>query len=375
MDNGRRLGRASLRRQRMERFLNMLGQHQPISRTELAALAGMSPASVTRLVSGLSALGLVREVSVMGSAGRGRRAINLHTFDDGLFALGFHVAPDGVRGRLMDFDHRVRGQLETPLRAGSTTPEQLAEVAGDMARRLLPADPTRVRAAGVSVSGQIDRDTGRVARSEAFDWTDVDLLAAFGAALGMPVWIENDVKACLTWECLRRGYLASQQDVAYLYLGRAGIGFANMAGGRLVRGATNAAGEIEDVPLSMDDRLSDHLMEDSLVARARRHSPGAEGLEDILTAYGMGLPWARMLVDDFANHLNLLLRLVFALLDPGELILGGDIADALRGCPGLIHDERCAFGENYEDACANGVAFIAMREAVLDMTDDLSEAD
>ena len=373
MGTGRRLGQSSLKRQRMERFLNVLERHQPISRTELAALAGMSPASVTRLVHGLSALELIREVSVMDSAGRGRRAINLHTYADGAYALGFHIAPDGLRGCLLDFDHRVCAQCEAPARPAVTTPGALAAAAGEMARRMLPADTSRVRAAGISVSGQIDMNTGRVTRSEAFDWSDVDLVGPFGEALGLPVWIENDVKACLTWECLRRGYLESRQDVAYLYIGRAGIGFANSTGGRLVRGAGNAAGEIENMPLATDDRLSDHLLEDSLVARARRLSPEVNGFGDILAARRMDIPWARLLMSDFTRHLDLLLRMVCALIDPHEVILGGDIPDALRDWPELIGSGRCTFGENYEDACAHGVAFIAMREAVLNLTDDLPD--
>ena len=161
--------------------------------------------------------------------------------------------------------------------------------------------------------------------------------------------------------------------MAYLYIGKAGVGFANSVGGQLVRGANNAAGEIEDIPLFANERLGDRLMENSLVERARRVSPSTDTFGDILEAQRMGLPWARLLLDDFSNSLNLLLALLFALLDPHEIILGGDIADALRERPDIVRDGRCAFGGNYEDACAHGVAFIAMRQAALDLLDDMNE--
>ena len=367
------LSRASVKRQRTERFLSTLERYQPISRSELASLLGMSPASVTRAVNALIGLGLVREVSVTGSAGRGRRAINLHTCAGGMFSLGFHIAPDSLHGCLLDFDHGVRVRRVIPVPPSELTPERLAALAGEMAASLLPAGTSLTRAAGVSVSGQIDMDTGRVLRSEAFDWTDADIASPFGEALGMPVRVENDVKACLTWECLRRGYLENQRDVSYLYIGRAGVGFASSVGGQLVRGATNAAGEIEDILLSANERIGDRLMENSLVARARRLSPSVNTFGDILEASQLGIRWARMLADDFAGSLNLLLALVFALLDPHEIILGGDIADTLREYPGIVRDGRCAFGGNYEDACAHGVAFIAMRQAALDLMDAMSE--
>lgn len=375
MNNNQQLRQAALRRQRTERFLSTLRHNQPISRIELANLTGMSPASVTRFVNVLTALRLVREVSVIGSSGRGRRAVSLHTHADGAYALGFHIAPNSLRCCLMDFDGVVRAAREVPLAPEDRDPSRLSALAGALAEQTLPADSSRVLAAGISVSGQIDMRTGLVLHSKAFGWTNADLAGPFAAALGLPVRIENDVKSCLTWEGVRRGYLENRQDIAYLYIGRAGVGFANSVEGRLVRGARNAAGEIEDVVLSMEERLGDRLMEDSLVTRARRCSPSVSGIGDILAAHRMGIPWARMLMDDFANQLNLLLQLVFALLDPHEIILGGDMADALRDRPELILDSRCAFGENFEDACARGAAFIAMCEAALDQADALFEAE
>ena len=366
---------ASSRRQRAERFLSILENNQPISRIELAALTGMSPASVTRLVNVLLAMGLVREISVTDAIGRGRRPVNLQTSGEAVYALGFHIAPDGVRCCLLDFGYCVRASSAVPIQTGDLRPARVAAIAGELAGRLLPADSSRVRVAGVSVSGQIDTKTGLIRNSKALDWRDADLAAPLGEALGRPVRIENDTKACLTWECLRRGYLETPRDIAYLYIGKEGVGFANLVDGRLVRGAGDMAGEIEDMPLPMGRRLGDLLMKESLVNRARGFAPAVQGVGDILDAYRMEILWARMLMDEYAGNLNWLLQLVFALLDPHGIILGGDMADALRQRPDLIRDSRCEFGENYEDASACGAAYIAMREAVLDWMDKMAGAE
>lgn len=375
MRGTRKLFQASLRRQRTERFLYILENNQPISRIELATLTGMSPASVTRLVNVLMSLGLVREISVTDTTGRGRRPVNLQTSPEAIYALGFHVAPDSVRCCLLDFGYSVRAGSVVPIRAEDLRPARVARIAGELAGQLLPVDSSRVRVAGVSVSGQIDTKTGLIRNSKAFGWRDENLAVPLGEALGRPVRIENDTKACLTWECLRRGYLETPRDIAYLYIGKAGIGFANLVDGRLLRGAADMAGEIEDVSLSMGKRLGDLLMKESLVHRARCFAPAVQSVGDIFDAYRMEILWARMLVDDYAGNLNRLLHLVFALLDPHKVILGGDMADALRERPELIQDSRCEFGENYEDACACGAAYIAMREAVLNWTNEMAEAE
>ena len=78
----------------------------------------------------------------------------------------------------------------------------------------------------------------------------------------------------------------------------------------------------------------------------------------------MGLTWARLLMEDFVSHLNTVLQLVQAILDPHYLILGGDIPDALRDTPGLLPEGRYTFGDQFEDACARGAAVMAMQNAL-----------
>ena len=89
---------------------------------------------------------------------------------------------------------------------------------------------------------------------------------------------------------------------------------------------------------------------------------GAEivlGMDDILTACRMDLPWARMLMDDFFSHLNIVLRLIRAVLDPHCIILGGDIPDALRQSQLLPPTGEYVLGARFEESCALGAAAIA----------------
>ena len=356
------MDQAYIKRHNSERLLEALERFQPVSRTDLSRITEMSSASVTRIVGALMSLGLVEAVSRSGGAGRGRKAVNLSTHPDGLLALGCHADPRSLRMYLMDFSNRQRSAREIPLTPDDLLPERLAELAAGAAAELAADERIAPACAGVSLSGRVDGGTGRIARSEAFDWTDADLAGPMSRALGLPVHVENDVRACLIWERLRRN-LSENEDAAYVYIGRAGVGFASTVNGLLVRGRSNGAGEIEDVTLGLRERLGEHLMEESLLKRARTIAPAASSMEDVLTAYRLDLPWARALLDDFQGHLGILLNLVEALLEPHCVILGGDIPDALSAVPGLL-PEGCVLGERYEDSCACGAAVIAMREAV-----------
>ena len=364
----RTLDQSYIKRHNIERLLTTLERCQPVSRTELARLTEMSSASVTRFVSALTALGLVKEVSVTDNAGRGRKAVNLCIAPDGMFTLGCHIDPRSLRLCLMDFAHQCRAVTEVML--PMEDPQRLAQLIKEQSARLLPEHPERLRSVGVSVSGRMDAENGIVGASTVFGWHNLDLATPLSEVLEMPVYIENDVRACLTWETTRLGLRFAKKDAAYLYLGRAGIGFSNMVAGEIVRGVNNAAGEIEEVYIGMDECLNEHLMETSMVQRARRFSPTVSSIGDILKANRMGLTWARLLVDDFVGHLRLLVQLIRAMLDPDCIILGGDITDALRATPGLLPEGDYTFGERFEDACALGAAAIALRAALYERIDD-----
>ena len=360
------LDQSYIKQHNIQRVLSILELCQPLTRTEIARITEMSPTSITRIIGALLSLGLVDEVSTSSVAGRGRRAVNLHTRADGIYTLGFHVDLHTLRMCVLNFDNTSCYTSTAALPDGPSTPDGLARAAKALAERIpdgVMADPARLRAVGVSVSGRVEPVQGVVARSEALNWTDVPLGRAFENVFHMPVRIENDVKACLTWERVLRA-LPDDQDVAYLYIGRAGIGFASTSNGAVVRGMNSSAGEIERLLLLSEDRLDKHLMEESLVTRARAVCPGVRCLGDILSAYRMEISWAQVLMHDFTEFLALLLRLVRGLLDPHLVILGGDVPEALAAMPELLPSEPFIPGEHFEDSCALGAAVVAMRESV-----------
>jgi predicted NBD/HSP70 family sugar kinase len=369
MTVGKTYDQAYIKRHNIQRVLNVLEDCHSLSRTELAHITEMSATSITRIVGALISLGLVKEVAIASSAGRGRKAIMLEKCPDGIYAAGFHLDTEVLQFCLIDFESRVHFTSARPVPSGTRTPEALARCAREMYRGApagLVSDWRRVRMLGVSVSGTVDYHTGVVTRSEQLGWQDVDLSGAFASEFNLPVRVENDVKSCLTGEKMRFN-IPPEQDSAYLYIGRAGIGAASTANGRLIRGKDNASGEIEEIPLGGGDTLDRHLMNRYLMERALLSEPGVADVRDIVDAYRQKTGWARMLVSDFQRHMRLLLSMIDSLLNPHQIILGGetihDFAPLLEG----ILSDRVFPGHDFYETCAYGVAIIAMQEAVQGM--------
>ena len=103
-----------------------LKQHQPISRTDIARLTGMSPTSITRIVTALLNKELIYETSGEQRSGRGRKATNLRVNEDGLYSIGVYLERSMIRLCVMNFAGETLYRCET-LVDGECTPEKMAQ--------------------------------------------------------------------------------------------------------------------------------------------------------------------------------------------------------------------------------------------------------
>src|SRR5690606_17031644 len=97
-------------------------------------------------------------------------------------------------------------------------------------------------AIGVGVAGQVDSKTGTVRYAPNLQWRDAPLGPALESILGLPVVVTNDVRAA-AWGEWHHGAGQGVDDLVVLFVGT-GIGGGVVAGGRLLEGCSNAAGEL-----------------------------------------------------------------------------------------------------------------------------------
>ena len=136
----------------------------------------------------------------------------------------------------------AQARAATPLRGG---PAAVASAAAEATAEAIAASPfAGVRAAGVGVPGEVDPETGAVSKSPNIrGWTArYPLRADLESKLGVPVAVENDVRAALVGEH-RLGAAVDMQDVLAVWFG-SGVGGALLLGGSVRRGRLGSCGEI-----------------------------------------------------------------------------------------------------------------------------------
>jgi len=351
----------------IQSVMAMLKQYQPISRTEIARLTGMSPTSITRIVTALLNQGLIYESSGEQRSGRGRKATNLMVNADGVYSIGIHLEHSVIRLCVMNLADEVLYCAET-LVDGECTPEKMAAEARALFDRMpenAVEDKKRISAVGICLSGRIDTWQGRVMKSSWLNWNNVELDDVFSRAFGMTACVENDVKACLIGEKVRMG-IPDETDTVYLLVDK-GIGMAATNMGLMVRGASNEAGEIEDIPFGKGRTLSDYIRQDRLIARAKAFDCGIGSLDAIIWEQKQGREWADELLGEFREALESTVRMIDCVYNPDKLVIGGTNVHKLY--PDIVEKMACesvCLGNNYEESCMTGAGLIAMRKAVVD---------
>lgn len=231
--------------------LNVIREHQPISRADLARHLNITRGVVSTLVQELIAQGVIYE-GATGETARGRKPTFLHIRTHDRLAIAVDVRFSKTYVMLCDFSGR-----QLALEAHDTIFE-VSDFIKDLStriRRMLKTQGAKATCEGIGVvvPGMVDQRTGLILNAPALGWRGVNIRDKLAAATGLPVQIENSGRACaLAQLWLERGDATGRPNSFIFISVSDGVGVGMVANGELVRGHDYIAGEFGHMPLNLD---------------------------------------------------------------------------------------------------------------------------
>lgn len=206
-------------------ILGLLGQTGKMSRSEIAKLLSLGPATVTAQVRKLISDGYVRELAADPRTGAGRPRIPVELIPDSAFVIGVSVTPTSLITVTMLIDGTILNAQSRAFDPSQHVVEQFSAVVND--QRLALDHPERVIAVGISISGAVDQALTTVRISTTLNWQDFDLGPQLQQAVDLPVFVSNDLFALSTRE-VSFGFGHDRDDFLLLGLGYGvGLGIVN----------------------------------------------------------------------------------------------------------------------------------------------------
>jgi glucokinase len=263
------------------------------------------------------------------------------------YAVGIDLGGTKLRGGLLSEGGQLAARVETQTEAWKGVAGVLANLKGVIARILDSTDRSRIAGIGIAAAGQIHPRTHAVVYAPNLDWHDVPLRDDIESAFGMPTYVENDVRAA-AWGEYRFGVGRDAQSLIAVFVGT-GVGSGAVMDGLLVRGFSNAAGELGHTQVVMDGapcrcgqrgcveayasgsgfvrRLRDALDEGVATSLAEEtgRDPARLTAALVARAAAAGDAFARQLWLDAERSLGVALSNYVTILNPELLVLGGGI--------------------------------------------------
>ena len=314
-------------------FTTVLSQG-PLTRLEAARRAGLSAAAVTKAVRPLLAAGyLVETADEQAPPALGRPANLVQVDGDRALFVGVKVTAGELIGVLTDLRCRIRLARRVPL-----TDRQDSSVLVSMTDLMHQLHSgaeefgAPVLGLGVAVSGDVDRAEGAVRYSPFLGWRDVPLAELAAKETGLPVTVDNDVRA-LTVAEQWFGAGAGLSDFAVVTVG-AGIGCGLVVHGRVVAGAHGVAGEIGHVtvdpagpPCHCGNRgCVEAIAGDAAILRRIRETTGVEvtGTTEAVALAHRGVAGAREAYARAGEAIGRGIATVANLFGPQRVIISGE---------------------------------------------------
>ncbi|MGV9707556.1 ROK family transcriptional regulator [Streptomyces sp. NPDC003483] len=343
--------------------LRLLQQEGPLTAGQLKQLTGLSRPTVADLVERLTVAGLI---SVVGESGEQRRGPNARLYGivaDRAQLAALDVRTEGVTVVVADLLGAELARASVPITDDAGTGPAVEQAVALVERAAKEAGAERLHTVGVGAPGLIDPASGELRDSSGLPAWHRRLVAALQERLPARVIVENETNLAALAE-QRDGAARDRDTFVLLWLGH-GTGAAVVLDGRLRRGASGGTGEIGFLPVPGTATLPS-----ATDCEGGFHSlAGGAAIAGLAAAYGLtatesgGEPPAAALVraavaavtrppspssassrssaadrspygpsDRFlsalADRLAVGAASVVAVLDPGCVVLGGEVGQA-----------------------------------------------
>ncbi|HMD11459.1 MAG TPA: ROK family protein [Marmoricola sp.] len=322
----------SLRVANLQRVLAVLldARGAAVTQAELTRTTGLAAGTVSSIVRELAAAAVVDTV-----AGSGRRGTTVRLARGAGLVAGVDFGHSHVMVAVGDMAGQILAEARRPIDPGHDHNEGL-DRAGEMLDGLLEgldAQHHELRNIGLGLPAPISDE---VVMSSAIlpGWVGVNARRAAARRFGRAVQIDNDANLGALAEH-RHGAGRGHADMVFVKVS-SGVGAGLIIGNTLYRGSTGTSGEIGH--LTLDDQgplcrcgsrgcLEAYAASGTALSMMSEQMPDAT-IDDLVRSAHEGNVAALRVFEDAGLHLGWGLAALTNLMNPGIIVVGGDMARA-----------------------------------------------
>lgn len=330
-----------LRKANRSQILRIIYFNGEISRLEISQEIGISPATVTNIVSDLLSENILVESGIRRSEG-GRPSTLLKINPRYGYFIGIEVGETYIYAELFDILFNQINQIYHPLAGEKIDPYQIVRLLVDSIEDIIRKanlNQKDIIGVGIGFPGLVDPEKGVSIFTPNWGWHDVSITTLLQERLSIPIYLDNGAKVMAIAEMLF-GAGRGVNNLAVLLVGT-GVGSGIISDRKLFRGSSNYAGEFGHTTLNIEGPLcrcgSHGCLEvyvgaSGIINRYQEFAPHStplpaddqiSSLQKIIDEYRAGEPAAVETIQETIRYLGAGVGNLIDAYNPELLLLGG----------------------------------------------------
>jgi predicted NBD/HSP70 family sugar kinase len=243
------------RQQQLNRSLaiSLLRREGTCTRSELAKLSGLNPATITNIINEFISCGIVIETGALLGK-KNRRAIGIRLNGKSFRVIGvmltrrhYYILSMGLSGEIYDVK---KYKIKDKFNASGTIGDIKSNI-----HAAISSDGNKVLAIGVAMPGPyMPTQREMLFLINLPYWDSVSVYDEFQEGFSIPVFIANDANAGAYAQMLYRDEGLQSKNLVYIVAGQ-GIGCGMIVNGNIISGELGLAGEIGHTSINIDGNL------------------------------------------------------------------------------------------------------------------------
>ncbi len=326
-----------------EILYSLICRYQPISRSDIADIAGLTRASVSNIVKQFLEVGLVVESDKIGG-NVGRKKVLLRVNEQSIHVIGVDVGRRNITSTIYNAGGKILRTERCSFSCAKGLHENIEDAKKILNKLLTWANVKGIEidAIGIGVPGPVDHNNGIVYSAPHFQKSEIiNIKKILEKTYKIPTFVERDANAAALGEqCFGIG--KKYNSFIYLLLVE-GIGAGMIIDGYLYRGSHGLAGKVgRFVFPKIGDGGEIHILEEfgSEISALNIAEENAKkirtgylnniikkrllNINDLIDAFKKKDPVAIEVVNIMAYHTAIAVSNLVLFADPKLIILGGD---------------------------------------------------
>ncbi|MEC0368822.1 ROK family transcriptional regulator [Paenibacillus chibensis] len=323
-----------IKRKNRTTVFEIIKNNSPLSRAEIARLTGMSPTTVSRIVSELYHLDYMHEIE-QETTSVGRKAVFLQVNPKSVLSVGVEIDKASIRIGVIDLDGRVIGSRILDRQANEASEATLEHIASGINGLIDEEgfDRRRIVGIGVGLPGIIDYASGTAVLSAQLGWKQTEIAGVLKEHTGLEVAVDNELKVKSLAEHMYGSAKGSSRSVLIGF--GSGVGSSLIIDGEIYRGESNSAGEIGHTVVDPNGILCEcgkvgclqtYIAEASLIEQSQKIKPIAS-LDELFQARRDGEFWASSILDRAMTFVAVTISNIACMYNPDTVILTGKLVE------------------------------------------------